>query len=86
MYYPTMLRPFARGFNLAWSGLNPDTLFVSTFVSYSFSLGFKFARFNFAQVIFPCSFFLVCLIELLTINAFIMSVFLSRNTTIFVKI
>ena len=59
------------------------TLLVLKFASYSFSLSFKFARFNFATLLrlirasnFPCSFFLVCLIELLPINVFIMSVFL----------
>ena len=58
------------------------TLLVLKFASYSFSLSFKFARFNFATLLrlirasnFPCSFFLVCLIELLPINVFIMSVF-----------
>ena len=57
------------------------TLLVLKFASYSFSLSFKFARFNFATLLtlirasnFPCSFFLICLIELLTINVFIMSV------------
>ena len=39
------------GLNLAWSGLNPDTLFVLTFASFSFSLSFKFARFNFAHLV-----------------------------------
>ena len=61
------------------------TLLVLKFASYSFSLSFKFARFNFATLLrlirasnFPCSFFLVCLIELLTINVFIMSVFINK--------
>ena len=68
------------------------TLLVLKFASYSFSLSFKFALFTFDSLLrlirasnFPCSFFLVCLIELLTINVIIMSVFLSTNTTIFVK-
>ena len=39
------------GLNLSWSGLNPDTLFVSKFASYSLSLSFKFARFNFAHLV-----------------------------------
>ena len=60
----------------------PNILLVLKFASYSFSLSFKFARFNFVHLVrlirasnFPCSFCLVCLIELLTINAFIMSIF-----------
>ena len=60
----------------------PAYLTCIKFASYSFSLSFKFARFNFATLLrlirasnLLCSFFLVCLIELLTINVFIMSVF-----------
>ena len=65
------------------------TLLVLKFASYSFLLSFKFARLNFAhfvetyarsfkfaQVVFcvRCLFFLACLIELLIINAFILSI------------
>ena len=66
---------------------NMSTSLVLKFASYSFSLSFNFAHLVqiYSRKYFPCSFFLVCLIELLTINEFLMSIFCQQITSIFVK-